>query len=499
MTSPAKVLVVGLDGATWKILNPLIEKGLLPNLEKIKRNFSSGILKSTVPSISAAAWSSFQTGVNPGKHGVYNFYERRTNPSNPPLISSKSIKSPKITDLFTKYSIPFCMINLPVSYPIEHRFGYHISSFLTPKDATDYVFPVALRSKVAKYKYRIDTQYENSFPKLPQNQFTPDQVRLIIEDVKSVIKARKLVFLDVLHETQHDFYFIYFKCTDFIQHLFYDTTPAQVIWMYLDKVVGQMVSEFNSTYKNNAHSFIISDHGFHPTAKKAFSSLLWLQEFFQLPSTKAQKTWTLLSKVNQIIKTAGINTANISVIKNVRLSVLNQLESGVPDENITFLPTIEGLYLFKHFRSKTYIDRLVSELNLLSDGKEKVFSKVAPATTVYHGPYLNEAPDIVWIFNPHYTLNFSPTANKIIEPTHPNLMGEHFSDAEGILVYQGPTTIKKSLNAGIEDLLPTFLKLFDLPLPLNLDGKPIKQIIKRKSPFKYKLSKSIDVVNRIEI
>jgi len=72
-----KIAVIGLDGATFTILDPLIEAGLMPNLGSLMRDGVSGNLKSVVPTNSAAAWASFMTGKNPGKHGIFEFRMRR--------------------------------------------------------------------------------------------------------------------------------------------------------------------------------------------------------------------------------------------------------------------------------------------------------------------------------------------------------------------------------------------------------------------------------------
>lgn len=67
-----KVVIIGLDGATFTILNPLLEEGLLPNIAGLIKEGSHGILMSTLPPMAAPAWASFMTGVNPGKHGRFN-------------------------------------------------------------------------------------------------------------------------------------------------------------------------------------------------------------------------------------------------------------------------------------------------------------------------------------------------------------------------------------------------------------------------------------------
>src|SRR3954468_5808134 len=71
----SRVLLIGWDGADWRILDPMIEQGALPNLKSLIDRGTRSVLRSTVPTHSWAAWPSFMTGVNPADHGVYDILE----------------------------------------------------------------------------------------------------------------------------------------------------------------------------------------------------------------------------------------------------------------------------------------------------------------------------------------------------------------------------------------------------------------------------------------
>jgi predicted AlkP superfamily phosphohydrolase/phosphomutase len=75
MSSP-RLLVLGLDGADWELLGPLIAAGYLPTFARLARAGLCGRLRSTVPPLTAPAWTSLHTGVNPGAHGVFDFFHR---------------------------------------------------------------------------------------------------------------------------------------------------------------------------------------------------------------------------------------------------------------------------------------------------------------------------------------------------------------------------------------------------------------------------------------
>ena len=73
-----KVFVLGLDGATWDVLEPLIQDGLLPNLARLREQGAWGSLRSVFPPLSPVAWTGVMTGKNSGKHGIFEFVEHRT-------------------------------------------------------------------------------------------------------------------------------------------------------------------------------------------------------------------------------------------------------------------------------------------------------------------------------------------------------------------------------------------------------------------------------------
>lgn len=115
--SEREVLTIGLDGATWDVLNPLMKKGYMPNLRKMAEEGTSGILKSTKPPIRPVVWSSFQSVCNPGKHGVFDFtgYDRKN--SETFFVNSTSIRVPTIWELLSSMDKKIIAINVPLTYP----------------------------------------------------------------------------------------------------------------------------------------------------------------------------------------------------------------------------------------------------------------------------------------------------------------------------------------------------------------------------------------------
>ena len=73
-----KMLVLGLDGATWDVIFPLLQAGKMPNLKYLVDGGMWGYLNSTNPPMTLPSWSSMLTGCNPGKHGIFDFVHKKT-------------------------------------------------------------------------------------------------------------------------------------------------------------------------------------------------------------------------------------------------------------------------------------------------------------------------------------------------------------------------------------------------------------------------------------
>ena len=212
-----KVIVVGLDGATFTILQPLIDEGLLPNLKYIIENGIWGELESTIPPYTATAFSSFITGKNPGKHGVFDFLVKDKNTSRKRTVSSTSIKSIKLWDIISLANKTVGIINFPISYPPEKVNGFMISGFLSPKNAENYSYPENLYNEIREKigDYIIDVE-------------TPDIQNLSEEEIYKLLRQlyyatlrRKQILLYLMKRYECDFLFVLFRSPDKIQHLFW--------------------------------------------------------------------------------------------------------------------------------------------------------------------------------------------------------------------------------------------------------------------------------------
>jgi predicted AlkP superfamily phosphohydrolase/phosphomutase len=100
-----RAVILGFDGMDPELAERFIQQGKLPNLARLREQGTFRKLRTTFPAISPVAWSTFMTGVNPGKHNIYDFLARDTN-NYLPFLSSAEIKGPKRSFKIGKYTVP---------------------------------------------------------------------------------------------------------------------------------------------------------------------------------------------------------------------------------------------------------------------------------------------------------------------------------------------------------------------------------------------------------
>src|SRR5690242_1871087 len=145
-----KVLFIGLDGATFDVLDPLIAKGLMPRLQQFMSEGVRGPLETTIPPITPTAWVSWMTGKNPGKLGVFEFLLRRKGSGELPdtPVSSRSRDGLPIWDVLGQMGKQAIVTNVPCIYPPGLMNGVMVSHFLTPRGRRDFTCPASLIEEI---------------------------------------------------------------------------------------------------------------------------------------------------------------------------------------------------------------------------------------------------------------------------------------------------------------------------------------------------------------
>src|SRR5215831_14739608 len=145
-----RVLFIGLDGSTFDVLDPLVNKGLMPSLKRFTEEGVRGPLETTIPPITPTAWVSWMTGKNPGKHGVFEFLLRRAGSGDLPdvPVSSHSRDGVPFWDVLGQMGKRAIVTNVPCTYPPSMVNGLMVSDFLTPRGRRDFTYPDSLLGEI---------------------------------------------------------------------------------------------------------------------------------------------------------------------------------------------------------------------------------------------------------------------------------------------------------------------------------------------------------------
>ncbi|HWL65544.1 MAG TPA: alkaline phosphatase family protein, partial [Actinomycetota bacterium] len=270
-----RAVMIGLDGAAWHLLDPLIEAGHMPRLGSLRESGAAGILKSTVPTYTPPAWTSAATGVNPGRHGVYGFIEGHAQHEQTELMHSGKIKSPTIWEVANAQGARVGVYNVPLTYPPRPLDGWMVSGMLTPGFGEqqrgfatwDRGGGEDLESKILgwtpDYVLDLHANYEQDWRDDALAQRGLESVR-----------QRKKVLEGLLETDPPDIVFSVLETPDRLQHVYYryldpndpeyDSPAARTIkpvlhacFAGMDEIVGLL-----HDYSDGGGVVVCSDHGF---------------------------------------------------------------------------------------------------------------------------------------------------------------------------------------------------------------------------------------------
>ena len=506
-----KVIVIGLDGATFSIIEPLVERGKLPTIAKLMKGGVHGNLKSTIPPASIPAWQSFMTGKNPGAHGVFDFMKRTENEYYGSLTTSKDIKGRILWELISDASKKSIVIGVTGTYPPKPIRGIIISGMLTP-DETVYTYPQELSKELQKDGY---VKFVN-----PGKISDPDR---LFRKLYVMEKKRSEVTISLMKKYDWDFLMVLFLGTDTIQHILWNM--KEKIFEYY-QMIDELIKQLLNNVDENTFTIIMSDHGFGELRKK-FNTNKWLNDLGLLNYETVDIGSTRVAKLNRIrgIKNQysyiklmckfGMTQENISQL--ARKSGAIKVKNYIPDfikGKLQNLPTNENLgidwyatkvFLSSFFGTETQSiminlkgrepkgivdpneydalrDYVIKNLKRLKDPetKENILDAVYKREELYHGSYVNDGPDIVMSLKGQYKASSNLKAESVVSLMK-KIKGSH--RLQGIFIAHGPDIKqnKKIEHAEIIDLAPTILHILDIPIPNDIDGKILKEIFKEDS------------------
>ncbi|HYN36550.1 MAG TPA: alkaline phosphatase family protein [Actinomycetota bacterium] len=490
-----RVLMLGIDGATFNVLEPAFEAGHMPNLKRLLDRGASGVLTSTVPPYTPPGWTSIFTGVNPGKHGIFGFTLGNVQ-RNDGLVRLDRVKAPAIWNAVNAQGGRIGVFNVPMTYPPPVVDGFSVSGMLTPEGGgltpDGFTYPDALAQviseKIPDYEIDIEVNYDQ------------DWQNTDIEERLSRNYTRKRAALELLLQQHEDIRVLFpvLEAPDRVMHVHYkyidprqehynrpEAAPIRErVWGFFDEM-DEMIGDYVSWAGEDGFIVTMSDHGFGPKDKTVNVNL-------------ALREWGLLTLggAGAVTKSAGVRKVARRAKKVLPKSVWKRAK-GVAQSTIDWSKTRafaspipqQGIYInlvgrepngiVKESDYESVRDEVIERLASLvdpDDGKP-VVDRVYKREEVVFGPEAQWAPDLFPVCRAYsYEMSDGLYSPSVLDDYRKLPRGFHQMD--GIFGIAGPGIPQKSgLEGHLYDIMPTALYLADLKIPEGLDGKVLTEAL----------------------
>lgn len=514
------VLVLGLDGATFDLMLPWIEQGHLPCLAELVSRGARSPLRSTIPPITPCAWSSFMTGKNPGKHGLFDFIEQVPGTHGFRFTNASSRHAETLWGYLSRMGRRVGVMNVPMTYPPEPVNGYLVAGLDTPHERSRYTYPDELREELhdPSIGYRIDLRHLGN---MRSDRRRDNHLRELC-DIETV-RTRAMKHLS--DRNPSDFTMLVYTATDQVQHHFwhymdpshdkYDPVGAEryrhairEVYIHIDRLIASVLQERG----DDTLVIVMSDHGFGPVS----STRIRLNQAFERNGLLAFQRESRLRKLMR--SSAGVFDGLLRSTLSHRAKAL--LAGMFPRLRVWFENLDEAgidwsrtaAFTNEMYRScpAVWVNRTaLGEVGSIeSDGEvEKVMQAAEEAVKqmkdpqtgkpaignlyrakdVYHGPYVANAPDFFpswWEdgFLLEQSVPGDPSAALVQRSTDPVKGGVEFAGTHrlnGVFIAAGgPVRQGHSFTgADITDVAPTVLYLMGLPIPDDMDGRPLLEVL----------------------
>jgi predicted AlkP superfamily phosphohydrolase/phosphomutase len=527
MSSPAlkslKVLVVGLDGGSWNSIEPLARAGRLPNLARLMGGVR-GPLASTIPPVTPPAWTSFMTGKNPGKHGLYHFVEPEPGSYGMRFTNARSRKARTLWSLLNEAGRRTGVVNVPMTFPPEPVDGFMVSGMDTPSEASDFIYPSRLVPEIRKHvgPVKLDLRYLG---------FMHDDARRLqtLRELHDVDEQRLRMILHLLDREPVETFMVVYGSPDTSQHYFwhyvdrshfrYDLvgagtfgTAIEDVYVRLDRHIGALMERV----ADDGLTMIVSDHGFGPTSSKIIYLNRFLAELGLLAYRRDGRAEArrLLSSVvrgmDRVVRgalTSGqkrtlagmfpklrvgweqsrtdFDTIDWSKTKaycsevltspaSVWINVKGRQPQGIVDPGGEYREVVEYI-----------TERLLGLKDPATGGP--LVQRVVKKEEAYHGPYLDMAPDLLLAWWEGEGFMAKPSRpedrGKPVIAEAPAAFGDRAEWSgehrfEGVLAVRGAGIRPGETVTGarIIDMAPTILHFLGQSVPDDMDGRVLTEI-----------------------
>lgn len=517
-SSRSRVVIIGLDGACPDLIQRWGAAGHLPNLWRLAQDGVLLRLRSTMPPVTAPAWVSFMTGKNPGKHGVFNF--RNFDVANyagtgeaATLASSSAINGETIFEIASRAERRVAAINVPVTYPPFPVNGVLVSGIpVVPDFRRAYTWPPELSQEIGAWSL-----YNRGVEELTREQQ--------LQAIDFWTDKHTETAVGLMARERWDLLTVVLRNTDEAIHYFWwddvPDAPGEVIreqYMRADEAVGRLVA----AAPDDATVIVMSDHGAGPHPRRIVHLNAWFVERGMMVRSQETPRMSLAGALARRVRDA--------IPRQMRITLRDRLPQTLQERlfghlrqltgmdwgrtrafRVPMFTMVEGVHFNVRGRQKegiiapgeeyeAYRERVVEELIAARDPAtgEPFVSDVLRREDVYTGPFVDRAPDLLVQFRDGYTGGPGTDPDNIFEQGEATNEWSGTHRVDGVLIAWGSRVrhMPEAGDAHIEDVAPTALYLMGVPIPDDIDGRVLTEILKTGSGSPLMRAGAVSATNR---
>jgi predicted AlkP superfamily phosphohydrolase/phosphomutase len=492
-----RTVIFGVDGLTFRIVHPLIERGELPNFRRLREEGCEAILESKYPPLTPPAWTSLSTGLKPARHGVYDYWiygdEARQGDSRSVHVQTTRRAEKAIWNILSEYGKEVLVINVPATYPPETVNGIMVSGYLTPSTETDFTYPSSFKEEL----FQVAPHYQL----VPGGEYEKLRLKLDVEGMVDVLcrmtEQRTRLIMHMLNEKPWDFCYLAYVCSDRLQHQLWEEAIAldprtNKYYRMLDDALGQILDMLGP----DDNLFVVSDHGF-----RSHNSFFDINEYLyqkgllvlEPGAVAARKQTNRASQLKRVANSLGLRPLARKLKRSLKAAGVWDdpgvdahkplLEHVDWEKTLAYVPSFSGfqggyadVFLSPAIKEEQIVE-LCEDLKRQRDPKnDNPLIDVIYTTEVFgSGPYAPREPHLILLAREGTTF-FMEMGNERVWEDLGKSFGSHHKD--GVFYAYGSNFKRgfKAPNAEVFDLVPTVLQSMNLPFPYAFDGRVLDEL-----------------------
>ncbi len=517
MSKSRKVVMIGLDGASFQVIKQLETSLELPNFQRLMEKGVWGEMKSTIPPVTATAWPSMFTGVNPGKHGLFDFTDFTHKGYGPKLQNASNVMSKPFWEILGEYGKRSIVVNIPMTFPPRPFNGVMVGGMLSSREA-EFTYPTSIRKELLEEF--PDYQFFSDLTGLANRSKTTEERRAYLEEVKKNDERMFQVARWLMGKGPWDLLFLGVMGLDRVGHFFWEFRSEK---NFFHKSLGKALEEIYSSMDEVLGNFLellpedydvvlVSDHGWGDVDHDLYLNH-WLAEQGHLalqkpggearaegaraplpatgPAPKKKKTLRVPDFVRALFRLLPFKEQlHARFLGNYQLPGPDRLLVDHPSSKCWVSSSANQGLVFNVKEEKEAGFLEMDEARTLGEeikaGLEaficphcqaNIIRKVHFRDSLYHGPFTGNSPLLV-VEPKNYNTRVYPEVEeggKIVNCRKKEFGGWH--KVPGIFLGFGPSFIggPEIQDMSILDAIPTVLAVLGVPIPRGMDGKPVSQ------------------------